>query len=322
MATQVNYASSSLGDDELERRFEEALAALRATTSPVEPQLIGVHEIREGPIVERFDPCAPRARVAAAHEATAEHVAAAVATARAQTKSWRNTPYAERIARLRAARVVVADRIIELAAIVSAETGKTRLEAVGEAQEVLDMIEHYCGLMENNHGYCAPLKSTDTETNLDVLVPWGAFAVIAPYNFPVALAVGMMIGALVTGNTVVLKPSDKTPRSTATVAGILRDELPTGVLNVVHGGGRGWACPRGQRGERHRLHWFGEGRLGAGQLDGFIRSAAARARRNGRSEPSDRRPQRRSRRGNERHRTLRIRALRPEMQRMSSSGSR
>jgi 1-pyrroline-5-carboxylate dehydrogenase len=98
------------------------------------------------------------------------------------------------------------------------------------------MIEHYCGLMENNHGYCSPLKSTDPETNLDVLVPWGAFAVIAPYNFPVALAVGMMVGALVTGNTVVLKPSDKTPRSTATVAGIVRDQLPAGVLNVIHGG--------------------------------------------------------------------------------------
>ena len=100
MATEVNYASSSLGDDELERRFEEALTALRATTSPVEPQLIGAHEIREGPIVERFDPCAPHARVAAAHEATSDHIAAAVAAARAQTKSWRNTPYAERIARL------------------------------------------------------------------------------------------------------------------------------------------------------------------------------------------------------------------------------
>src|ERR1700694_1130330 len=112
MTTQVNYASSSLGDDELEHRFEEALAALRATPSPVEPQLIGEREICEGLIVERFDPCAPGARVAAAHEATAEHVAAAVAAARAQMKSWRNTPYAERTARLRAARGVRAGCIL------------------------------------------------------------------------------------------------------------------------------------------------------------------------------------------------------------------
>jgi 1-pyrroline-5-carboxylate dehydrogenase len=124
MATQVNYASSSLGDDELEHRFEEALAALRATPSPVEPQLIGAHEIREGLIVGRFDPCVPGARVAAAHEASPEHVAAAVAAARAQTKSWRNTPYAERIARLRAARDVAAGRIIDLAAIVSARPAR------------------------------------------------------------------------------------------------------------------------------------------------------------------------------------------------------
>jgi 1-pyrroline-5-carboxylate dehydrogenase len=236
METQVNYASSSLGNDSLERQFEEALAAVRAAPSPVEPQLIGSHELYEGAIIERFDPCVAGSRVAAAHEATAEHIAAAVATARAQTKSWRNTPYTERVARLRAARAIVAEQIIELAAIVSAETGKTRLESIGEAQEVLDMIEHYCGLMEANDGYQAQLKSTATETNVDVLVPCGAFAVIAPFNFPVALAVGMMLGALVTGNTVVLKPSDKTPRSSAAVARIIHDQLPAGVLNVIHGG--------------------------------------------------------------------------------------
>ena len=236
MATSVNYASSSLGDERLEEQFEEALRRIRATPAAPEPQLIGDQQVSQGSIIERFDPCVPGALVGAAHEATSEHVAAAVRMAKSQARTWRRTPYQDRVTMLKAARPAVAEQLVDLAAIVSAETGKTRLEAVGEVQEVLDMIDHYCNLMVENHGYAAALKSTDAEHNSDVLVPYGTFAVISPFNFPVALAVGMMVGALVTGNTVVIKPSDKTPRSTTSIARLLRAHLPTGVLNVVHGG--------------------------------------------------------------------------------------
>lgn len=236
MAGKVDYAASSLGDEVLERRFEEALTEVRASASPVEPQLIGDAELAGGSLIERFDPCVAGARVGGAYAATPGQVQAAVENARAARGAWRRTPYATRLAALRAAREVARARAVELAAIVSAETGKTRLEAIGEANEVIDMIEHYCRLMEENNGYHAALESTDTEHNFDVLVPYGTFAVISPFNFPIALAVGMLTAAVVTGNTVVLKPSDKTPRSTATVARILREHLPAGVLNVVHGG--------------------------------------------------------------------------------------
>jgi 1-pyrroline-5-carboxylate dehydrogenase len=238
MATQVDYTSVSLGDDDLERQFEEELRRLRTTESLVEPHLVGHKVIDAGELIERFDPCAPRSRVGAAREAGAEIVGEAVVEAKAAFKGWKATPYAERISRLRAAGTDIGARVGELAATVSAETGKTRLEAVGEAREVVDMIEHYCALMEDNDGYHAIMKSTETEMNYDVLVPYGVFAVISPFNFPVALSVGMIVGALVTGNTVVLKPSSKTPRSTAAIARLIRDHLPPGVLNVVHGGAK------------------------------------------------------------------------------------
>jgi len=236
MAAQVDYSSSSLGDDHLERLFEDELRRLRAIESPVEAHLVGHKVIEAGELIERLDPCAPGSRVGAAREASVEVVGDAVAEAKAAFKGWKATPYAERVSRLRAAATDIGTQVGELAAIVSAETGKTRLEAVGEAREVLDMIEHYCTLMEDNNGYRLSLKSTETEKNFDVLVPYGVFAVISPFNFPVALAVGMMVGALVTGNTVVLKPSDKTPRSTAAIGRLIREHLPVGVLNVVHGG--------------------------------------------------------------------------------------
>ncbi|MFC5677696.1 aldehyde dehydrogenase family protein [Aeromicrobium endophyticum] len=235
-SSKVNYSSTSLGDEVLDARFEDALKELRAVESPIEPHLVGDRVVEDGNLIERFDPCVPGARVSAARAGSVEVVQAAVAEARAAFRGWRAMPYAERTRALRAVAAETSERIAEIAAIVSAETGKTRLEAVGETQEVLDMIEHYCSLMEDNDGYHAVQKSTDTEKNYDVLVPYGVFAVISPFNFPVALTVGMMTGALVTGNTVVLKPSDKTPRSTAEIARIFHSHLPSGVVNIVHGG--------------------------------------------------------------------------------------
>jgi 1-pyrroline-5-carboxylate dehydrogenase len=123
-----------------------------------------------------------------------------------------------------------------ISGILSAETGKNRLEAVGEVQEVLDMVTHYCDQIESNGGFSKPMKSTPAENNTDVLVPFGTFAVIVPFNFPVALAAGMMLGALVTGNTVVVKSSDKTPRSTHELVMAFALALPSGVVNLLHGG--------------------------------------------------------------------------------------
>ena len=232
---KIDYASTSLGDEALDSAFEQELAAVRAVPSPIEPHLIGGEAISSDEVIERFDPCVPGARVGAAYAADAGQIAAAVTAARGAAKAWRTMPYPERNDLLLKARSDFEAALPRIAAIVSAETGKTRLEAYGEAQEVLDMITHYTALFAANDGYRAQQKSTATEKNLDVLVPYGTFAVIAPFNFPVALVVGMTVAALVTGNTVVLKPSDKTPRSTGVVAALIARHLPAGVLNVIQG---------------------------------------------------------------------------------------
>ena len=233
---KIDYASTSLGDEALDTAFETELAAVRSEVSPVEPNIIDGERLSSAVIVERFDPCVPGSRVGAASVATDEMIASAVAAARGAAKAWRKTPYLDRNALLMQARTDFEAQLTRIAAVMSAETGKTRLEAYGEAQEVLDMVSHYTSLFADNDGYAAQQKSTATERNLDVLVPYGTFAVIVPFNFPVALAVGMMSAALVAGNTVVMKPSDKTPRSTAMMAEVFAARLPKGVLNVVHGG--------------------------------------------------------------------------------------
>jgi 1-pyrroline-5-carboxylate dehydrogenase len=232
----VDYASTTLGDEALDLAYEDALRTIRH--SPAQPHLniiAGRGETSDSKL-ERFDPVWPSKLVGAAYAASDLQVSEAIAAARRASRPWRRTDYGSRNGQLLAAHAELAGEVTRIAALLSAETGKNRLEAYGEAQEVLDMIEHYTSLFAANDGYVVAQKSTATERNLDVLVPYGTFAVIAPFNFPAALLVGMTVGALVTGNTVVLKPSDKTPSSSAVVAEILAKHLPDGVLNIVHGG--------------------------------------------------------------------------------------
>ena len=158
--------------------------------------------------------------------------------ARSAAGAWRTTPFEERCARLRAVASGISDRHLELAAVASLEAGKTRTESIAEVQEAVDLITTYADLMERNDGYVMPLASfVDDERNTDVLRPYGVFAVIAPFNFPAALAVNMTAAALIAGNTVVLKPSEETPWTGTILAEIaVSAGLPAGVLNVIHGG--------------------------------------------------------------------------------------
>ncbi|WP_422749210.1 aldehyde dehydrogenase family protein [Mycobacterium sp. WMMD1722] len=231
----LNYGSTSL-PAEMDREFETALAAQRADTPEPLGHVITGAERREGPVFERRDPADPRRLIARVHTATGQVVDDAVTAARAAGAGWRKTPYSERAQALRAAKSAFVDNAVEVAAVISAETGKSRIEALAEAQESADLIEHYCTEMESHDGFVTPLQATATDTTTDVLRPYGVFGVLAPFNFPVALAVNMTAAALVTGNTVVLKPSDKTPRSTALAARLLDASLAPGVLNVVQGG--------------------------------------------------------------------------------------
>ena len=89
------------------------------------------------------------------------------------------------------------------------EVGKSRLEAVGEVEEAIDLIRYYCDEMERTDGFREEQPGASSAERCSVVLrPFGVFGVIAPFNFPVALSVGMISAALVAGNTVVFKPSD------------------------------------------------------------------------------------------------------------------
>lgn len=235
MNARVNYASTQT-DADTAAAFEAALEKGR-TTGGTLGHLIGGREINSGEVFTRVNPAHPGEVVTQAHTADETLVADAVAAAKEAQKDWRRTSTVKRAAALRAAQRDFEDRLIEIAGILSAETGKSRLEALGEAQEVVDLVDTYTSQFERSGDFRTKMNTADpNEENTDLLRPYGVFAVIGPFNFPAALNIGMATAALLMGNTVVMKPSDKAPRSGAIVTEILARHTPAGVVNLIHGG--------------------------------------------------------------------------------------
>ncbi len=237
MAVRLTYTSGGIGSA-THVEFEERLRAARDATPEPWPHTIGGQPHHEGAVFERVDPSRIDRVASRAHVATPETVALAVDAAREAWPRWRRTPYRERLRHLAAVAAAISERHVEIAAAMSLETGKSRLEAVVEVQEAIELIEAYSKDMERHDGFVQPLRSlSPAEHATEVLRPYGVFGVIAPFNFPLALAVGMAAAALIAGNTVVVKPSEEAPWTGALLAeALLAGEVPAGVFNLVHGG--------------------------------------------------------------------------------------
>lgn len=170
-------------------------------------------------------------------EAGEAEVNEAIQAARQAFRQWSATSWQERVAILRRAAANFRARKYELGAWLALEAGKARLEAIGEVEEAADLIDTYTAQMEENHGFVRKMgQLSPEEVNHSVMRPYGVWVVIAPFNFPVALATGMLAGALVTGNTAVFKPSPETPISGVNVYRALTDAgIPAGVVNLLTG---------------------------------------------------------------------------------------
>ena len=166
MTGKVDYTSTELPDD-LGAAFETALRRLRGEPPPVEEHIVGGARRTDGVGFERFDPCHPEVRVSAAHSAPTELVTEAVAVARNAFQGWRRTTIEKRCGSLLQAADRISTGVAELSAILSAETGKTRLEAIGEVQEAADIIKHYTHLMTENEGYQSPVVDARIAARLD-----------------------------------------------------------------------------------------------------------------------------------------------------------
>ena len=236
MATRLTYTTGSRSA-ELDRAFEVALAEAREREPDPLEHLVGGRDVAVGESFAREDPSRRRQLASRAYEGV-QVVADAVEAARAAQCEWRRVPYGERVAVLRATEELIGERKLELAAAISMEVGKVRTESIAEVEEAIDLIETYCRQVESAEGFETPLgQLSPDERNTDVLRPYGVFGVIAPFNFPFALGMGMTAAALAAGNAVVLKPPEEAPRSGGAVARLLAAVgVPAGVISLVHGG--------------------------------------------------------------------------------------
>src|SRR5436309_1987348 len=239
-ASKITYTSANVDWDSFHRHFDDALARVRTQLGRDYPLYIGGEAVPSGgpPIVDA-SPIDTSVLLGRFATATPEQVGHAVAAAKEAQRAWGHRPWRERVATLRQAAALIRERKFELAAIMSLEVGKSRLESMGDAEESADLIDYYCQELEDANGFVRQMaKVTAVERNTDVLRPYGVFACIAPFNFPLALSTGMSAAALVTGNAVVYKPAEDAPWTGLKLYEVYRDAgVPAGAFNYIPGTG-------------------------------------------------------------------------------------
>jgi len=190
--------------------------------------------VSSGPKGEIFDPATGQLS-GTVDFASKEVVDQAVEAAAKAFIEWRKTSLAKRSQVLFAFRELLNAKKEELAAIITAEHGKVLSDALGEVTRGLEVVEFACGIPHLLKGAYSESVSTGIDS-YSIRQPLGVAAIISPFNFPAMVPMWFFPIAIGSGNTVVIKPSEKDPSSTNFVAALWKEAgLPDGVFNVVHG---------------------------------------------------------------------------------------
>lgn len=239
VADKITYTATPEQVAAMHGAFDRALEEWKGRLGQTYPLMIDGEERAGAGTFEVRSPIDHEMVIGRFAVGTASDVDDAVAAAKAAFPAWSRRPWQERVAILRRAGELIRQRKFELASLLILEAGKNRVEAIGEIEEAADMIDAYTAQMEEHDGFVQRLGSLDpAERNRSVLRPFGVWAVLAPFNFPHALSVGMSSGALLAGNTVVYKPASATPLSGYLLAKIYEEAgVPAGVFNFLTGSG-------------------------------------------------------------------------------------
>ncbi|MFA5942887.1 MAG: aldehyde dehydrogenase family protein [Candidatus Thermoplasmatota archaeon] len=199
---------------EFDQLFDEAVARVRASVSKPKGN---VHTLV-------IDGLTPKSKATFATKSPAEHdlclghwaagtktdARKAIAAAKKGFPAWSATRWQDRVAIIEKAADLFTESFYDLCAVMSLEAGKTRYEASIDVDEAVDFLRFYALTMREMGGFDMEMgKPVPTESCRSIRKPWGVFAVVCPFNFPIAITAGMTVAALITGNTAVLKPSGK-----------------------------------------------------------------------------------------------------------------
>ena len=217
--------------------MEKALAKVKSELGKEYPIVIGREEIKDIDKFISYNPADPDQVIGIFAKGTKELAIKAIETADGKFAEWQWTPPEHRARYLFKAAHILTRKRLEMAAWMVMETSKNWVEADADVAEAIDFLEFY-GREMIRWGGTQEIVPYPGEDNELVYIPLGVGAVIPPWNFPCAILVGMTTAAIVTGNTVVLKPASTAPAIAYKFFEIMREAgLPDGVLNFLPGPG-------------------------------------------------------------------------------------
>ncbi|HEY9709469.1 MAG TPA: L-glutamate gamma-semialdehyde dehydrogenase, partial [Oculatellaceae cyanobacterium] len=227
-----NVADTDYAEAQARQEAEEAFQTVREQLGKTYWPLVNGEYQETGETVNSLNPSNPSEVIGKIGLLSIEQAEQALQAAKAAFPSWRRTPAAQRAAILRKAGELMEQRRAELSAWVVLEVGKPLREADAEVSEAIDFCYYYADEMERldqGHNY-----DVAGENNRYVYQPRGIAVVISPWNFPMAIATGMTVAALVAGNCTLLKPAEVSSVIAAKIAEILVDAgIPKGVFQYV-----------------------------------------------------------------------------------------
>jgi 1-pyrroline-5-carboxylate dehydrogenase len=195
------------------KKFDNAIQSLKKGFGNIDyPIIIDNKKIYTKDKYKHISPIDRRIVIGYVSKVTDELIKRSIESSFQSFKDWSRYDYHNRIKILKKAANTIRKRKFELAALLTFENGKNRYESIADIDEAIDFINYYCMDMINNNGYINTNNPKgESEKNINVMKPYGVWGIISPFNFPAAIFLGMSIGAIITGNTAVVKPASNTP---------------------------------------------------------------------------------------------------------------
>jgi len=232
-----NEPFTNFNDHAVARQMRAALDQVASHLGQEYDLIIGRHRLRTEGKIKSFNPARPSQVVGIHQKAGAEHAEKAMKTALDAFETWSRTSVETRVSLLLNAAEIIRERKFEFCSWLTYEVGKNWAEADADVGETIDFLEFYAREALRLSKSETPIQLPGEHNQL-VYIPLGVGAVIPPWNFPFAIMAGMTVASIVTGNTVILKPSSDSPTIAAKFIEVLEEAgLPGGVVNFCPGSG-------------------------------------------------------------------------------------
>jgi 1-pyrroline-5-carboxylate dehydrogenase len=233
----VNEPFVDFKSSENKRQMQSALDRVAGHLGREYDLVIGGHRIKTEGKIRSLNPARPAQVVGVHQKAGAEHAEDAMQAALRAFEFWSRTSTDERVSLLLNAAEIIRERKFEFMAWLTYEVGKNWAEADADVAETIDFLEFYAREALRLAAATTPIQLPGEHNQL-IYIPLGVGAVIPPWNFPFAIMAGMTSAAIVTGNTVILKPSSDSPTIAAKFVEVLEEAgMPGGVVNFCPGSG-------------------------------------------------------------------------------------